>query len=1281
MSINSIFADDINRLKSNNLVSLLRQLLINEVNSHYTEEEVVKISVPDQITIPDGGEDGRVELQIGDEYGIRSRWIQNGFTCFQCKATQFSNTIAYKEVLRPFRGKNAKREVKQAVLDCISKNGEYVVFTTDHLVDSDIKERIGKIREALRDAGVANPEQLRIRVLDSNQISIWVNSFISSVTSVQRWLGIFRPSCFVTWGEWKELFLSIKKYDYQETELLKDHANQLFSKIAKNKIARVVGHKGIGKTRFILEAFNPENENSYIKSLCESIVYIDLDENSPQTITQFLISHNNIEGVIVVDNCSDEWHNSFAAHVNAAKKIKLITINDSLPKFSEEEIYLERIGQRDAVRMIFKNCFPKLSDHNIEHLLAITEGFPEMVHFVEKALKENGPGIVFETIPEKFIDKFLFGDQESSKHDKELLKACSLFKHFRFYDDKLAEVLDDHEKAKIKNQIQVITNKMSKDASTEAKFYDFCIRFRDKRKLLEKRGVYHSVIPEPIAVNLAADWWETTSFEYVSTVLEDLEQSELLIPLFERLNTLDQIERAQSLVAKVWGPFGPFSTADILNTKLGSRIFRSIVDVNPEMTAKGLWASFGEADNEQLMNVIDGRRNLIWSLERLVFRQESFELAARLLFRFAVTENENVGNNATNQFLQLFHIYLPGTEVDLSERKKIIEWALTFNGENEIRLVISALEECLNGSNFTRSGGAEKQGFATFLKDYEPQEIKEIVDYWNWALTCLKNISINSDSSYSNIARKALIKQTRSLFSNRMSKVLIPILEDVFIDNNSDWEDILHVLYKTREYDRNRLEDFELNEIDRLILKFTPTDFEQRIKFIVTRPPINPVAELKERRPGSVTREMIFADEINEKGIDIEPFLPALLRGEQRYSHSFARRLASGIDFFAVEKLIHASLQQIKSIPINDRNPLFIGGLMFDLPDRTKRSVVKKVIADDNLNIHAFSLVRYSNPPFEIYWDLLELVRTGKESILRFLDFKYGSNIMNLSEQEMLTLLPEIELFGKEGRYTAVQLAFIYIEFHKIDVLKLEHYTYLLVSKFNFLLDTEMLRTMELYQWSIFVSKKLEAQNDVDFAKSISQQINEASMRESISGFDEEIAGVCKILINQYFHLFWDAISKTFLDDTIGYFHLKHLLGTKNGAYAQEGLLFSGTEESYDILVEWAKSNTPNGPRRLAYLMPIIRNSNDSKGWHRFAIKMIDTFGEIDGFLNEIAANMGSFSMIGSAAGYYQMLKDLVDQLKEHTSSVVRNWAWKSSNYYKRMIERERLNDEQWFLK
>ena len=98
--------------------------------------------------------------------------------------------------------------------------------------------------------------------------------------------------------------------------------------------------------------------------------------------------------------------------------------------------------------------------------------------------------------------------------------------------------------------------------------------------------------------------------------------------------------------------------------------------VNPVAVAKCLYNVLSPKPVEWIKEYIDGdvRRNLVWSLEKLCFNKDGYNYASKIMALFAIAENETWANNASGQFSQLFHILLPGTEADLSERLNILHY-------------------------------------------------------------------------------------------------------------------------------------------------------------------------------------------------------------------------------------------------------------------------------------------------------------------------------------------------------------------------------------------------------------------------------------------------------------------------------------------------------------------------------------------------------------------------------------------------------------------------------
>lgn len=99
MKINAINHKDIEALSPDQLVELLSNLLSHEVQKEYATEEIQRISIPRPITIKDGGEDARVELEIDPARIIKSLWIKQKLTVFQSKAQKMDDRACYREVI------------------------------------------------------------------------------------------------------------------------------------------------------------------------------------------------------------------------------------------------------------------------------------------------------------------------------------------------------------------------------------------------------------------------------------------------------------------------------------------------------------------------------------------------------------------------------------------------------------------------------------------------------------------------------------------------------------------------------------------------------------------------------------------------------------------------------------------------------------------------------------------------------------------------------------------------------------------------------------------------------------------------------------------------------------------------------------------------------------------------------------------------------------------------------------------------------------------------------
>lgn len=209
--------------------------------------------------------------------------------------------------------------------------------------------------------------------------------------------------------------------------------------------------------------------------------------------------------------------------------------------------------------------------------------------------------------------------------------------------------------------------------------------------------------------------------------------------------------------------------------------------VNPAAIASNFRKVFEHKEITWLREHVNGteRRNLVWALERLCFAHESYHDGVVMMAQLAVAENEDIGNSATEQLIQLFHINLAGTEVDLRERLNTLKELVNKGGEY-IPLVIRCFEAALQNGGFLRVGGAEKFGFEN-RKDYTPKTWSDIFEYWYGCRDLLLEW-LNKKPQLADLLAEIVEKNIYNWIRGGQKNVLVPLLEKIAEIKNYHWD-------------------------------------------------------------------------------------------------------------------------------------------------------------------------------------------------------------------------------------------------------------------------------------------------------------------------------------------------------------------------------------------------------------------------------------------------------------------------------------------------------------
>jgi hypothetical protein len=1281
--MNEIDVKHISNLSDIQLSKLLHTLIRLEAEKNNLQDW--DGNVPFNITTADAGSDGRIQW---NGTPAQTHWLKNKFTIFQNKATDLFPENCIEEILvkeknlskSKIKGKKVvkvkqPRKLKAQIEKVVKANGCYTLFTNRTIVDEGKDKRIAKFREAIKLAGEPNYATFQILIYDSNSIKNWVNEYIGAVSLVQAFNDIHRHQGFVEWEKWEKLSRATDNM-FQIDETIKSNISLIRTSINSEKVIRITGHSGLGKTRLVLESFRGT-------SLQKAIVYLDLAGSLDiSEIKKYIYSYQDSQdGIIVIDNCDVRSHEILSGIAKPTGNIKIITIGlDDSKSIQDLKIRVERNKQRVLVKEIIQNKIGSTHQpSDIEYITTISEGYPWMaIRFCDVILKQGMSEL--SKIPiDQFIPRLIFGSKPEDEIERGIIRACSVFSAFGFLDDSFTNVINKDYKDSLKAQMNFIRTRIYDGTITETKFKETCTKFLND-DIIERRGTYYIVKPTILAINLAADWLMHTDSDRIIQIIQELKEVKLEEKFVDRLKDLDQLDKAKDIVASLWGPNSPFGLAEVLNSSWGSLLFRYVVEVNPVATAKAIETSFGKMTKEEILKVDEGRRNLVWALEKLCFRKETFNSASKILYSFAVSENETWGNNSTNQFRQLFQLFLSGTEASLKERLEIIKWGLSKNDDDYTQIAIQAMGRGLINDHYIRMGSAEKQGSSAPMHDYYPNW-KEISDYRKEIVSILTDLAC-SKGGHASLAQEKIANSIRSLLRDRECEIVIDSIRKIIGVRGNLWTEALNNLKMTLGYEKH-LPQHIVDQIQSLIVDLTPTDTKNQLFLKVTKPEWNTYE--KDDLGNYIDKPKLNAEEFAQKLFDENiswmEYISDILQGEQRQAFAFGSKI--GELTTEKENLIDTTVKALQSIKRENQNSEMIAGILFGTKNKElSEKTIDRFIATDEIRQHAFYLTRVIGSNYSDIEKLFLLIDKYDFSINLFQNFQYGRALDILTNDEVLQLCNKISQYGNSGKWTALSLLYMFCynsedkwEFNKGFFKEL-------ISSSNMTIDNNETGSMENYHWSDTVLKILTKEKDDNFAIIITKQIIEfCSQRHFNYSFETYISNTILHLFENYFESTWEYFGQGIIGDYMTFFHLKRMIGTRNGNGfgAGEGILFRNPDH-YETILTWCRNHKEIAPERIAHMMPLGISYNDEIKLHPFSKSIIDEFGDNEKLISQLSSNMGTFGTVGSSIPYFLTQKRLLEELITHPIEIIRKWAIGMLDYTKKTIKLERLDDEEHYI-
>jgi hypothetical protein len=800
--------EQIEALDSTQLVQLMHLLLLAECR--LAQIPLRAAHVPLQITVSDGGEDGRVEWTGGTE---STPYYASRYCVFQSKAQNLTDASVKNEVLKRNPKASAKRRrrvsktkarkskrsaliLSDAISDALKKNGAYTILSSSAFTGRKRAKLKKAIEAAIRQGG-GNPRRLAaIEILDANKIAEWVNCH----SSVALWLAKHsrRRSLagFQThegWGKSADIrsspwvggsaprFVAVSAFTLQDERAKPGNKAWTFDQAAEavlrhlskeQRSVRIAGPSGFGKSRFVYETFH---HRSTLADQADSagVIYADYSIVGDEVAKLALeIAESGSHSILIVDECPDQLHHKLDSIARrAGSNLRLLTIDVETRVEQSKNTLAIRIepAPEELILEIAKAVDPKIAESSLRLIQELSHGFPQMAVL---AAKQKGSGKQTIQSAQQYIDRVLWGQRTPLPEAQKALSILSLFNWVGIA-------------GRMAGQAECLATEL---ANIGVDVFVEHVKSFKNRGIVIQRGDFVQVQPIPLAASLGAARLPLFADGKLVSFFKGA-PPELKKSLLARFRWLDATVEAKDFAAKLLAHdvYGNFET---INTEFGSQLIDQLVHVAPDLVISTINRVFGSSSAEHLSAVEPGRRHLVWALEKLVFRRSSFEPAARLLRKLGAAETEGrISNNASGQFKGLFRLYLSGTEANPEARLKVLDEGLRSMDEKERELCIDALGEMLETGHYSRGGGAEEIGSADPLVDWQPKTYAEIRDFLRAAISRLRTIALAKDP-FAGKAKVIIGSHIRGLL-NHLELKEVRVLVDGIVQQRGFWPEAL----------------------------------------------------------------------------------------------------------------------------------------------------------------------------------------------------------------------------------------------------------------------------------------------------------------------------------------------------------------------------------------------------------------------------------------------------------------------------------------------------------
>lgn len=763
MPIFEIEKHELGRLSAEDAEKLIARLLKAEVGKFGINPGSVQHT--GSTTAPDGGIDISVDTK---KKRFNSEFLPKGKTIIQVKRSITQPSKIKSEMQdKEEKAKNGKVKLSSTIDSLVKNGGNYIIVSLkDDCTQEALDDRVSTMKEMAK--GVRGVRSFQPRFYDSSRICDWINT----QPDVHQWINEKLGKSALCWrpyGNWSSngsthdnslimapgISIVIPPTASGEVykELSIEQGLNAVRKIvtSSSKSTRIIGHPGVGKTRFIEALFDDNIGEGALNKM--HAVYADLEDEldtPPSSMVQRILNTGK-EAILILDNCSSQIHSKIRKKISTQSSlIKLITVecDSKEDKPQSTNVVQIKIVDVELSRQLLARRYPGLDQLTVNRIVGFSGGNLT----ISLVLAENAErGDPIHNLPDRnLLDRLLY---QGNTHDEK----------FRSHAEALSLVYSYsvEENGSGVNELAVIGSLVN-TGPTEL--------YRSSAKLLnrgiaQQRGKWRSILPPAIANKLAISALDTMPIPNLERVFT-VSHPRLLKSFAHRLGFINDHHIVKE-IAKRW-----FSENGIISnvTQLSDDqidLVEFLAAVSPAAFLNHVTDTINGFNDHKITNEnISSWGSISKIIGKIAYFPENFEKCAELLIEIADFENSTTSSNPANSILEMFfQPYLSNTHAKLIQRRSLLKKLLENDEKRIFDIGINCLSTSLDGPPWSNAAFI---GFGYSARNHgsSPNDA-DLVEWRNCFLMIVVEGSVSGSQSSKKKYKSTLLGKFKSLWKQK----------------------------------------------------------------------------------------------------------------------------------------------------------------------------------------------------------------------------------------------------------------------------------------------------------------------------------------------------------------------------------------------------------------------------------------------------------------------------------------------------------------------------------